>query len=136
MKYLMSLVLYFVFVNLPIDAFAQQSGKQKAISKQISSALGKGSVSSLANFFPVSVGIAILEKSPVYYSKAQAEVVLRKFIEEHKVQGFQVAHTGGRKGAEFTIGNLITKNGAFRVTFFLKETEGQVLIKNLIIDKK
>lgn len=109
---------------------------QGNIVKNISIALGKGDAEGVANYFPNSVGISVLQKAPVYYSKQQGKQVLSDFFKKHPPHRFDKAHAGGKNSAQFTMGDLSTSSGVFRVTFFLKNVGGKPFIQNLIIDKK
>lgn len=109
---------------------------QQDVLTEISAALGRGDAAGLALYFPASVGISVLQKAPVYYSKQQAQQVLTDFFEKNKPRKFEKAHAGGQSNAQFTMGDLTTSSGVYRVTFFLKEVNGQTQIQNLIIDKK
>ncbi len=112
------------------------AGHQQDVVKSISIALGKGDAAGIAVFFPKSVGISVLQKAPVYYSPNQAQQVLTDFFAKNKPRKFEKAHAGGKSSAQFTMGDLTTSTGVYRVTFFLKNEGGKTVIQNLIIDKK
>ncbi|MEN9444815.1 MAG: hypothetical protein RIS47_1705 [Bacteroidota bacterium] len=103
---------------------------------QIIKALGQGDVSTISSFFPNTVAIAVLQKAPSYFSKKQAEQVLTDFFKKNAPRKFDVAHEGGQNTSQFTIGQLSTANGTYRVTFFLQDMGGKSLIQNISIDRK
>ena len=72
------------------------------------------------------------------YSKAQAKQIVNNFFNSHtpEPQGFSILHQGGKEGAKYVIGNLITNNGSFRVYFLLKKNNGKEYIHQLRIEKK
>ena len=57
------------------------------------------------------------------------------FFHDHKPSDFKVLHHGESKsGLEYTIGKLITSNGDFRVSFYIKSTNNSEFIQQIIID--
>jgi hypothetical protein len=54
--------------------------------------------------------------------------VLKDFFGNYPVKNFETIHKGENAGSEYCIGTLVTKNGSFRTTIFMKQKgEGQVL---------
>jgi hypothetical protein len=70
------------------------------------------------------------------YSKAQAKQIVSNFFSNFTPESFSIIHQGGKEGAKYVIGNLITNNGNFRVYFLLKKNEGKEYIHQLRIEKK
>ena len=95
-----------------------------------------GNTELLADFLSenVSVGINKSEKS---YSKAQANQVVKSFLERNKPTDFIYRHSGKSDHRDqFNVGQLKTVNGDFRITYFLIETKGGFKIKRLRIEPK
>ena len=128
--------IVFLMFFLPTSCQKASAYFQQDVVKNISIALGKGDASAIAVYFPNSVGISILQKVPVYYSEKQGEQILKDFFSKNKPRKFEKAHAGGQNSAQFTMGDLTTTTGVYRVTFFLKNVGGKAFIQNLIIDKK
>lgn len=107
---------------------------QADVKDQVTSALGSGNVNALADKLVPSVDLTVLSSSD-YYSKAQASAILKKFFDEHEPRGMRVEHEGASKlGDTYYIGPLTTANGTFRVTFLLKRTGDQFLVRQLRIE--
>ena len=88
--------------------------------EEIISALKAGNATELAKYFDNTVEITLPDKSNSY-SKSQAEVVLRDFFSNNPVKGFEILHKGENGGSQYCIGKLITKNGSYRTTVFMKQ---------------
>lgn len=98
-----------------------QAKAQADIKDQVVAAIGSGDASGLSAHFVPNVDLTLLTTSE-YYSKAQAEQMLRKFFGEHEPRGLNIEHEGTSKvGDRYYIGRLRTAKGEFRVTFFLKK---------------
>lgn len=107
---------------------------QGGVKDQVVAALGAGDATAVARHMVANVDMALPSASD-YYSKAQAEQILRKFFDEHPPKGLAIVHEGtNRSGDSYYIGNMPTGKGDFRVTFFLKKA-GQVFqVKQLRIE--
>lgn len=82
-------------------------------------AIKAGNAAGLNKYFDNMVEITLQDHSNSY-SKAQAEVILREFFARNSVRSFQLIHQGGAE-SKFGIGNLVTVNGTFRITFFMRQ---------------
>lgn len=97
-------------------------------------AMRTGNSKELVNLFIPNIDLTVKETSDVY-SKAQAEQILRKFFNDHQPVDMVIEHSGVSKfGDRYFIGILRTRNGFFRVTFFLKRTDDEQLVKQLRIE--
>ncbi len=91
------------------------------------SAMKTGNSSQVAKYFDATVELSMPDKSNSY-SKSQAELVLKDFFLSNPVKGFEVIHKGENAGSQYCIGTLVTKNGSYRTTIFMKQKgDGQVL---------
>lgn len=100
-----------------------QATAQDDVKDRVVTAIGNGDAAALAGHFVANVDLTLLSNSE-YYSKAQAEQVLRKFFGEHEPRGLNIEHEGTSKvGDRYYIGRLRTSKGEFRVTFFLKKAD-------------
>lgn len=107
---------------------------QKEVKDQVVQAINRGNAPALAKYMVANVDMT-LPGSSDYYSKAQAEQMLRKFFDEHQPKALTIAHEGtNRSGDCYYIGDLATGKGDFRVTFFLKKGEEGFLVKQLRIE--
>jgi hypothetical protein len=122
---LMLLIFSFFTVS---QVFAQ-------IPDEIILSLKSGNAKVLATYFNQNVELVIPENDNVY-SKAQAEQIVTNFFVRNQPERFSIIHQGGKEGAQYVIGNLVTKQGTFRVYFLLKKTTGKDIIHQLRIEKQ
>lgn len=95
----------------PVLSIAQQSG--------IEAALQKGNASELAAFFSKSVDLLIPGTEDTFASN-EAATVLTEFFTKQTVKGYKQNHvsTPQEGRAKYTIGDLYTAQGTFRVTLY------------------
>lgn len=126
MKRTSILLLFFLVIT---GAWAQG-----AVKDQVVAAIGAGNAGALAKNMVANVDMTLPSASD-FYSKAQAEQILRKFFDQHPPKGLSIEHEGtNRSGDSYYIGKLATTNGDFRVTFFLKRTDEGSQVKQLRIE--
>ena len=128
MKYALSVLAIFV----GLLTFGQE-----ALTSNVNSALAKGNASELAPFLAKSVSVEINGNEKIY-SQEQAENVLDLFFKRTKPKAFDVKHASGpnKTGNNFNIGILRTENGAYRLTYLLKDgPQGQPKIRKVKLVK-
>jgi hypothetical protein len=105
------------------------------IFEDISNAIRNGESHQLSTYFGNTVDLTILEQENVY-SKAQAELVIKDFFEKNRPKSFTILHKGSSpEKTQYAIGNLVTSNGrTFRVSFYIKNTQGKNLLQELRIE--
>ncbi|HMN04337.1 MAG TPA: DUF4783 domain-containing protein [Flavobacteriales bacterium] len=107
---------------------------QKDVKDQVVTAINQGNAAALSKYMVANVDMSLPNASD-YYSKAQAEQILRKFFDEHQPKSLNIAHEGtNRSGDCYYIGDLATGKGDFRVTFFLKKGSDGYQVKQLRIE--
>ncbi|MDD4191078.1 MAG: DUF4783 domain-containing protein [Mangrovibacterium sp.] len=94
-----------------------------------------GNAATLSAYFNQSIEMVVLEHDDVF-SKAQAQQIVSDFFSRNKAQEFSIIHQGGKEGARYAIGNLVTNNGTFRVYFLLKDAGDKSFIHQLRIEKQ
>ena len=94
-----------------------------------------GNSSEIAKFFDNTVEINMPEKSNSY-SKSQAELVLKDFFNSNMVKTFEIIHKGENSGSQYCIGTLITKNGSFRTTIFMKQKGDKQVLQEITFENK
>jgi len=102
-------------------------------SKKIAAAIKSGDVKELCTYFNSTIELTVMDKED-FYSKSQAEIILKKFFDEHKVKTFELAHKGGNGKTQYFIGNFNTDKKKFRIYFLLKKTGDKDLIHVFRID--
>lgn len=97
---------------------------------EVVSAIKSGDAAAVAKHFDNTVEITMPDKSN-NYSKSQAEMVLKDFFSTNGVKDFQVKHKGENAGSQYCIGTLVTKNGSFRTTVFMKQKNDKQLLQEI-----
>lgn len=119
-----------------IVGFIICSNQLKAqIPDEILQSLKTGNSKTLSEYFNQNVEMVVLENDNVY-SKAQAQQIVNKFFSSNPPENFTLIHQGGKEGAQYVIGNLITGKGTFRVYFLLKKSGGKDYIHQLRIEEQ
>lgn len=96
----------------------------------IVNAMKSGNASEVTKYFDETVEITFSDKSGSY-SKKQAERVLNDFFVSNPVNNFEVIHKSENGNSQYCIGNLVTKNGTFRTTIYIKQYGQKQLIQEL-----
>jgi hypothetical protein len=97
---------------------------------EVVAALKNGDAAQIAKHFDNTVEITMPDKSN-NYSKNQAEIVLKDFFSTNGVKTFEVIHKGENSGSQYCIGTLVTKNGSFRTTVFMKQKSDKQLLQEI-----
>ena len=126
-KFKIILLLFGLFV-LVSKSFSQ-------IPDEIVLSIQNGNTETLANFFNQNVELVVDTHDDVF-SKAQAKQIVAEFFKANKPKQFNIIHQGGKEGARYAIGSLITATGTFRVYFLLKNNDNASYIHQLRIEKQ
>ncbi len=131
--YSMTFLLLLIGSLFPLLSSNAQSDKS-SVEKKVNHAIEAGNASELADFFTQKVDLSIPGTDDVF-SKAQAEQILKAFFKEHSPNKLKLEHRGRSKLKDrYRIGKLITSNGDFRLTYFMKKVEDAFRIKKLRIE--
>ena len=103
----------------------------------ITKAISTGNVSALEPYLDKSVEITILGEENLY-GKTEAVQILKNFFGKNKPQTFSQMHTGQSKGKEahYSIGNLTTASGIFRVYIYARVEGDKFFVQELRFDKE
>jgi len=107
----------------------------QAVPGELVSAIGKGDVNKMAEFFHQSLELTILEKDYMA-SKSQATRIMENFFKDHPPSGFSISFEGAKEKSKYAIGQLTTEGGSFRVNLFFMNRDGKRLIYYLSIEKE
>ncbi len=102
---------------------------------EVVAALKNGDAAQIAKYFDNTVEITMPDKSNSY-SKNQAEVVLKDFFSTNGVKSFEVNHKGENAGSQYCIGTLVTKNGSFRTTVFMKQKGDKQVLQEIRFENR
>ncbi|HEY9342727.1 MAG TPA: DUF4783 domain-containing protein [Hanamia sp.] len=101
---------------------------------EILNAIKSGDAKEVAKYFDNTVEITISEKSNSY-SKSQAQLVLHDFFKSNSVKNFEVIHKSENASSQYCIGNLITNNGLFRTTIYMKQKGDKQVVQEIRFEK-
>lgn len=94
-------------------------------------ALKSGNATMLSRYFDSRVDIALPEKSD-NYSRSQAEMIIKDFFSNNGgVKSFELKHKGENNGSNYVIGVLLTNNGQYRTTLFMKQKGDKQLLQEM-----
>ncbi|MCC6258412.1 MAG: DUF4783 domain-containing protein [Chitinophagaceae bacterium] len=97
---------------------------------EVVNALKNGNAEGIARYFDNTVEITLPAKSGSY-SKGQAAAVLTDFFKNNPVRNFEILHKGENSGSQYCIGTLVTRNGTYRTTVFMKQKNGVHLLQEI-----
>lgn len=103
----------------------------------ITQAIRSGNADALGAFFGSTVEISIMDKED-RYSKTDGIRVMREFFSKNKPSTFNPVHQGVSRGGDlhYSIGEMRTAQGNFRVYMLLKDGPGNPVIQQLRIDRE
>lgn len=122
-------------ISLLFGLFVLTTGSFAQIPDEIVLSIQNGNDASLAGFFNENVELVVQSHDDVY-SKSQAQQIVAEFFKTNKPKQFSIIHQGGKEGARYAIGSLITNTGTFRVYFLLKNKNNNSYIHQLRIEKQ
>lgn len=127
------LFLSLFIVLQPLYQLHAQSDEDK-IERKVTRAIEAGNASRLSEHFTNKVDLSTPGTDDVF-SKAQAEQILKEFFQEHPPEELILEHQGTSKLKDrYRIGKLVTENGEYRLTYFMKKVDEGSLIKKLRIE--
>jgi hypothetical protein len=102
----------------------------------IATAISTGNADALSKFFDSDVEISIFEKEDSY-DREKAASLMKDFFIKNKPKGFNQMHQGASKGkdTQYTIGELPTVSGNYRVYLYMKVVNDAYLIQEIRIGK-
>lgn len=102
----------------------------------ITKALSDGDAATLGNYFDNSVELTVLDKQDVL-DKAKATEAVKGFFMKNKPRAYNMVHQGTSKGSSshYTIGDMQTASGSFRVYLYYKSSGDRILIQEMRIEK-
>ncbi len=117
-------------VSFILSSFTSLSGIDEIVA-----ALKTGNAAQIAKYFDNTVEIALPDKTNSY-SKSQGEMILKDFFSNSQVKSFDVLHKGENSGSQYCIGTLVTANGSYRTTVFMKQKADKQMIQEIRFESK
>lgn len=98
----------------------------------ISKAMKSGDATALSQYFDNDLELTILSNVDIL-NKQSAKKEIEAFFKKNPPSGYAQLHQGTSKGqqGQYSIGNLTTQNGKFRVYIYMKVDGGKHLIQEL-----
>lgn len=124
MKYFLTCIFYFLIIHQGIAQSLPDLIKAFK-NKEVSAIAGQ-----LDNMVEIT-----FEGNNSIYNKQQATSFLNDFFLNKRVSDFKVLHQSENAGTAYTIGNLTTSSGNFRITLFTREKNNKTLIQEIRIEK-
>jgi len=117
------------FAFLPL--YAQDSNLTMA-----ERSLENGNLKKLSAVFHKSVDITFSNQAKTY-SKAQAQIIIKKFFSKHEPKSFKIKQKGksNANSTLYAIGNLVSNNGTYRVYMFFVPSKGEYMLRELRFEK-
>lgn len=125
----------FKIILLILGMFVLVSASFSQIPGEIVLSIQKGNDEMLSTYFNQNVEL-VVENHDDVFSKAQAKQIVAEFFKANKPKQFSIIHQGGKDGARYAIGSLVTSGGTFRVYFLLKNKDDKAYIHQLRIEKQ
>ena len=123
---------FFTFISafVILSSFTASGGLDEIIA-----ALKAGNSAQIAKYFDNTVEITLPNKSNSY-SKSQGEMILKDFFSNAPVKSFDILHKGENSGSEYCIGTLVTANGSYRTTVFMKQKGERQMVQEIRFESK
>lgn len=106
------------------------------INEDLTETFSRGKANEISVFFRSHIDLTILEDGSLL-TKLEAERKLFDFFFSHEPKSFKVTHEGNSMaGVKYIIGELVTNNGDFLVSFYISTNPNSEFVQQLIIDFK
>jgi Domain of unknown function (DUF4783) len=133
-----SLILAATVQAVPVSTVSVhgQLGQGNPVIEAITRALNAADADALAQYFGAKVQISIGDDEQTL-DKAKATDALKAFFATNKPAGYASMHSGKSKenSDQYTIGNLNTGTGTYRVYIYLKTSGSTQTIQEIRFDK-
>jgi hypothetical protein len=122
-------IIFLLLISTPLFA--------SDINDDIATSIRNGDAHQLAAFFGNNIDLTIIDQENVY-SKAQAEFIVKDFFSKNRPKSFNILHKGSSpEGTQYVIGHLAAANGkTFRISFYIKNSDGKNVLQELRIENK
>ena len=127
----MKALLFAMLVGLGLSLTGFSPAREAAEMDSVLAALKSGNATMLSRYFDNRIDITLPERSD-NYSRSQAEMILKNFFNNTGgVTNFELRHKGENSGANYLIGMLLTNNGRYRTTLFMKQKGEKHLLQEV-----
>lgn len=129
--------LFFILLcSVPFLGFANTEEPIAPNFSNIATAISNGNADALGKYFDDDIEISLFEKEDSY-DKEKATSIMRDFFNRNKPKTFSQMHQGASKGkdTQYSIGEVITSSGTFRMYIYMKIVNDNYLIQEIRIGK-
>lgn len=124
---------YSIFIFILLLTPAYLTGQNQV---NLPDAFKSGNAEGISQNFDRNTDLVILDNDEIV-NKKQGKNQLEKFFKSHEPVNFKVLHSGeSGTSMRYTIGILETKKGNFRISYYIRDTNGKQLIQQLTIDEE
>ncbi|MDR2962086.1 MAG: DUF4783 domain-containing protein [Bacteroidales bacterium] len=120
-----TLLIAITFALSSIGAMAQQ--------QEIINCFKTNNAECLSAYLGDNVDLTVGNTEGVY-SKAQAKVILQKFINDNAVKEFKIVHATGNESAKNLIAQMQSASKSYRVYFLMKQINSKPIIQKIRIE--
>lgn len=133
---IMKHLFFILMVGLPFFTLANNESPIAPNFSVIAAAMSTGNAEALSKYFDEDVEVSLFDKEDTY-DKAQATGLMRDFFTKNKPKSFSQMHQGASKGkdTQFSIGEIVTISGNYRVYIYMKIVNDNYLIQEVRIGK-
>ncbi len=107
---------------------------QSCFPKEIKKAFSTGDSERLSAYFDLNVEILLVDRGDVY-SKAQAELIMKKFFANNSPKSFTVESESEDESSNYAIAQLKTKRNDFRVFIAYREKSRKIIVNQMVISE-
>lgn len=102
----------------------------------ISKAISEGDATTLGAYFDNNIDLTILSSQDIL-PRTKAIDQIAQFFAKNKPKSFNAVHQGSSKGngSHYTIGDMPTASGTFRVYLYYRASGDKVIIQEMRIEK-
>ncbi len=124
-------ILILLIGSLLFSYTAQAQEKNKS---NVVIAIEQGDAKTISAYFDDKVELGILDIKN-FYSKSQAEIILRDFFKENPPSSFAIQHKGGKDNNQFFIGIYKSGENSYRIYYHLRVKDGKNIIPLFKVEK-
>ena len=100
---------------------------------QITNGFKNSNANALSATFDNTVDISMETRSGSY-SRSQATLVMSDFFSLHQVKRFEIIHKTIYPSSSYFVATMITRNGTYRTTVYMKMTGDRLKIQEIRMD--
>ena len=120
---------------IPVVLFISLSSLAQTGIDDVISAMKNGNASGVTKYFDSYIDITMPDKSS-NYSRSQGELILKDFFSNNGVKNFEVKHKGNNDNGDYCIGTLMTRNGSYRATVYMRVKGSKQVIQDIRIQQQ